>query len=88
MRWSDFRRSDNIEDRRSQGGMGAGGGYPIRGGHLGLGSIIVLLLISWVFGINPLALLGGAEILTNGDQYDQAPYAGAPGGGPATTGAP
>ena len=71
MRWNEFRRSDNIEDRRgTRGGFGfpGGGGVQIpigRGGGIGLGGIILLLILWLVFGINPV------EILNNG------------GGGPA-----
>ena len=46
MRYDDFRRSDDIEDRRGDGGgMGGGGGgfgLPMGGGGLGIGTIIVL----------------------------------------------
>ncbi len=69
MRYDDFRRSDDIEDRRddSGGGMGGGGiGLPMGGGGLGIGTIIVLGLISYAFGIDPRLLIGGAEILTEG----------------------
>ena len=49
MRYDDFRRSDNIEDRRGDdgGGMGGGGGFglPMGGGGLGIGTIIVLGLV-------------------------------------------
>jgi len=63
MRWDDFRRSDNIEDRRGQGGggfggFGGGGRMPFRLGNLSVGSIILILIFSWITGINPLALLG------------------------------
>jgi predicted metalloprotease len=75
MRYDDFRRSDDIEDRRSDdggmmGGGGGGMGLPI-GGGLGIGTIIVLGLISFAFGIDPRILIGGAEILTGGGS--QAP---------------
>ena len=69
MRYDDFRRSDDIEDRRddSGGGMGGGGiGLPMGGGGLGIGTIIVLGLISYAFGIDPRILIGGAEILNGG----------------------
>ena len=69
MRYDDFRRSDDIEDRRddSGGGMGGGGfGLPMGGGGLGIGTIIVLGLIGYAFGIDPRILIGGAEILTGG----------------------
>jgi len=70
MRYDDFRRSDDIEDRRddSGGGLGGGGlGLPIGGGGgLGIGTIIVLGLVGYAFGIDPRLLIGGAEILTGG----------------------
>jgi len=75
MRYDDFRRSDDIEDRRDDGGgmMGGGGGIglPMGGGGLGIGTIIVLGLIGYAFGIDPRILIGGAEILSGGGS--QAP---------------
>src|ERR1700739_143560 len=73
MRYDDFRRSDDIEDRRADGGGGASGGVgglglPMGGGGLGIGTIIVLGLIGYAFGIDPRILIGGAEILTRGGQ--------------------
>ena len=55
MRWDDFRRSDNVEDRRGQ---------MIRRGGLGLGTMAVLGLIAWGLGINPAVLIGGAEMVS------------------------
>src|ERR1043165_9084380 len=73
MRYDDFRRSDDIDDRRddSGGGMGGGGGgfgLPMGGGGLGIGTIIVLGLLGYAFGIDPRILIGGAEVLTGGSQ--------------------
>src|SRR5215468_10039529 len=70
MRYDDFRRSDDIEDRRDDGGGGMGGGMgiPMGGGGLGIGTIIVLGLLGYAFGIDPRILIGGAEILTGGSQ--------------------
>ena len=73
MRYDDFRRSDDIEDRRDEGGGGLGGGgggfgLPMGGGGLGIGTIIVLGLIGYAFGIDPRILIGGAEIITGGGQ--------------------
>jgi predicted metalloprotease len=72
MRYDDFRRSDDIEDRRDDsGGGGSGGGFGIPmggGGGLGIGTIIVLGLLGYAFGIDPRILIGGAEILTGGGQ--------------------
>src|ERR1700694_3475249 len=71
MRYDDFRRSDDIEDRRDDSGGGMGGGrfcLPMGGGGLGIGTIIVLGLVGYAFGIDPRILIGGAEILTGGGQ--------------------
>jgi predicted metalloprotease len=72
MRWEDFRRSDNIDDRRGEAG---GGRLRIPGGRggLGIGTIIVLGLVGWALGIDPRLLIGGAEILSGGGQSTQAP---------------
>ena len=53
MRMDDERESDNIEDRRGDGGGGLGFG----GGRLGLGSIAIALVASYFLGINPLTVL-------------------------------
>jgi predicted metalloprotease len=56
MKWEDQRQSDNVEDRRDQGG--GGGGFPIGGRQIGIGSVVIALLAGWIFGINPLTVLG------------------------------
>ncbi|MCW5705455.1 MAG: neutral zinc metallopeptidase [Bradyrhizobium sp.] len=69
MRYDDFRHSDNIDDRRGEDGGGMGGGrlgIPMGGGGLGIGTVIVLGLLGYAFGIDPRILIGGAEILTGG----------------------
>src|ERR1039458_10303217 len=70
MRYDDFRRSDDIQNRRDDsggGGLGGGGlGLPIGGGGLGIGTLIVLGLVGYAFGIDPRILIGGAQILTGG----------------------
>src|ERR1700710_516957 len=90
MRYDDFRRSDDIDDRRddSGGGMGGGGGFglPTGGGGLGIGTVIVLGLVGWAFGIDPRILIGGAEILTGGQQSPS--YQTDRRSAPAKTGAP
>ena len=54
MRWGDFRRSDNVEDR----GQGGGGGTPRLGGmRLTGGAIVVVVIASLLFGVNPLEML-------------------------------
>ena len=57
MRWGDMRRSQNVEDRT---GMGpARGGFGGGGMKIGLGGLILALIASLLFGINPLEMLGG-----------------------------
>ena len=65
--------SQNIEDRRGQGG-----GLGVGGGGLGVGAIIIVLVISYFTGISPQVLMSGAEMATrnSGAAYTQ----------PATTG--
>ena len=56
MRWRRGRRSDNIEDRRAQGGQGRrGGGLPIGGG--GVGMIVVALAAAYFLGVGPSVIL-------------------------------
>ncbi len=64
MRWDDFRTSSNVEDRR---------GIPGGAGGLGIGTVVVLGLIGWAFGIDPRILIGGAEMIANqgGSGYQQ-----------------
>jgi predicted metalloprotease len=67
MRLDDLDKSSNIEDRRGESGGGGGFGLPIGGGGLGIGTIVVLGLIGWALGIDPRLLIGGAEILSGGN---------------------
>jgi predicted metalloprotease len=76
MRWDDLPQSDNVEDRRGEGGAGggSGGGFPIGAGGLGIGGMVVLGLIGWALGIDPRLLIGGAEILTGNQPRYEQPY--------------
>ncbi|MCI4677078.1 neutral zinc metallopeptidase [Rhodoblastus acidophilus] len=74
MKWEDFRQSENIEDRRGDGPMMAGGGGS--SGHLGLGAIIVLGLIGYALGIDPRVLIGGAEMVSHMGGRSQQQQAG------------
>src|SRR5687767_6914706 len=57
MKWEGNRESDNVEDARGSGG--GGGGFRIGGGRgLSLGTVAVAVVAGWIFGINPLTLLG------------------------------
>ena len=75
MKWEGNRQSDNLEDRRGQG-MGGGGGLRLGGGRgIGLGTIVIALIAGWIFGINPLTVLG---ILGGGGAAPQAQVQQAP----------
>ena len=90
MRWEDFRRSDNVEDRREEDGgySGGGGGLPVGAGGLSIGTVVVLGLIGWALGIDPRLLIGGAEVLSGGGGGYQTPYDRRSGGGTRETGTP
>jgi len=59
MRWTPGGSSEDIEDRRDQGG-GGGGGFGFGGMHLGIGGIVILFILSLIFKQNFFSLLGGA----------------------------
>ncbi len=81
MRTDDFRPSDNVEDDRQL--SASRGGMPGGAGGLGIGTIIIIGLISWYFGIDPSALLNGAQILTGGSlSQDAGPAPPVPAGAP------
>ena len=70
MRWEGNEQSDNVEDRREGGG---GGGLHIGGRGIGIGTIAVALIAGWVFGINPLTVLG---LLSGGEPAPQVQQQG------------
>ena len=62
MRIDELPKSARIEDRR---------GIPGGRGGLGIGTVVVLALIGWALGIDPRALIGGAEMLVGGGEQQQ-----------------
>jgi predicted metalloprotease len=78
MKWEGHEQSSNVEDRRGQAGSG-GGMRRIGGGRgIGLGTIVIALVAGWIFGINPLTVLG---LISGGGgmeapQVQQAPAPG------------
>jgi hypothetical protein len=84
MRLDKMRRSSNVEDARGQraggGGMGGGG---LGGMKLGLGGIVLALIASWLFGIDPRVALGIVQV---GSAVTGAGGGGMPGAGSAPTG--
>jgi predicted metalloprotease len=68
MKWEGNRESDNVEDRRGDGG-GGGGGFGLGGRSIGIGTVVLALIGSYVFGVNPLTMLnllsgGGGPVPT------------------------
>jgi uncharacterized protein len=58
MKWEGNRESDNVEDRRGSGG----GGFGLGGRSIGIGTVVVALVASYLFGIDPgtvLSILSG-----------------------------
>lgn len=81
MRMDGQQESDNVEDVR--GSSGGGGGISFGGGRgIGLGTIAVALVAGWIFGINPLTVLGllsgggGAPVQQTAPGPAHAPPAG------------
>ena len=69
MKWEGNRESDNVEDRRSGGG---GSGF-IGGRSIGIGTIVIALVGGWIFGINPLTILGALGGGATPAQVQQGP---------------
>lgn len=71
MKWEGNRESENVEDRR---GVSGGGGGGFGGRSIGIGTIVIALVGGWIFGINPLTILG---VLSGGEgtptQVQQGP---------------
>ena len=61
MKWSDMRRSDNVEDSRGGSGRVPGGV-----GGASIGGIVIAVVAGLIFGVNPLEILslmqGGGEV--------------------------
>ena len=75
MRLDDEAESQNVEDRRG----GGGGGFRVGGGSIGIGTIIVALAASYFFGINPMTIINGAQVLHgNAPPQQQAAPSNAP----------
>ncbi len=87
MRWGDMRRSENVEDTSGR----RGGGTPMGGGgmRLGIGGIIIVLIVSVLFGVNPLEMLSGFEAgpapSQTAPRQPTPPQTAPPGYGPQTS---
>ena len=81
MRMDGQEESSNVEDARgSSGGRGGGGGGMRLGGGVGVGTIVIALVAGWIFGINPLTVLG---LLGGGGPEPMSQSAPGPGVGTA-----
>jgi len=58
MRWNPGGRSDDLEDRRDEGG----GGFNLGGRHIGIGGVLILLVLSLIFKRDFLSLVGGTGV--------------------------
>ncbi len=76
MRMDGQEESSNVEDVRGMGG--GGGGFSIGGRGLSIGSIVIAVIAGWIFGINPLALLGMVDGGGGGQVVQQQGPAPAP----------
>ena len=59
MKWEGNRESDNVDDRRGDGGGGSGGGssFGFGGRSIGIGTIAIALVGSYFLGISPITLI-------------------------------
>lgn len=64
MKWSDMRRSDNVEDTRGGSGRVPGGV-----GGASIGGVVIAVIAGLIFGVNPLEILS----LMQGGNVAQAP---------------
>ena len=76
MKLDDLRQSGNVEDRRGEsvGGGFGGGGAVFRTGGIGLGGLVLLLLASYLFGVDPMSFLSSDQSYSSGS----APTGSAP----------
>ena len=72
MKWRRARQSGNVEDRR---GLGGGFGGRRGGRGLGIGGVLVLLLLGWLLGVDPLTMLAQLEQAPGPAQHRHAPAA-------------
>jgi uncharacterized protein len=97
MRWRGERESENVEDRRDEGGGGFGSPFPgggglrfpgsggARGGGIGIVGLLILLGLMFFFGIDPRVIMQGGG--PGGDESN-FPDIRLPQSSPDTTGYP
>ncbi|MBU1236263.1 MAG: neutral zinc metallopeptidase [Gammaproteobacteria bacterium] len=65
MRLDNEQESANVEDRRGRG--------PMRAGSVGIGTIVLALVASYFFGLDPATVIGVATQMSGGGQVAQMP---------------
>ncbi len=65
MKWQGRQTSRNVEDRRG------GGGTARRAGGIGCGTIVIVLLLAFLFNADPSSILGGMEGMSGGGAISQ-----------------
>ncbi|WCT74314.1 zinc metallopeptidase [Sphingomonas naphthae] len=77
MRLDDYRTSDNVGEAGRGGGGGMGGGglglLFLIGSKFGIGGIIVVVIGMFIFGMNPLSLIGGGSQVGTSPQEQTTP---------------
>ncbi len=73
---TDGRESDHVEDRRGQ--RAGGGGMRMGAGKLGLGGVVIALIASVFFGVDPRLVMGVMEGMPSGAPQAQVPAGPAP----------
>jgi predicted metalloprotease len=81
MRWGDFRKSENVEDRGAGDGV-PGGGFGGGGMKIGGGAMVLLVIVGLLFGVNPLDMIGGGG---GGLPMQTQSHSAPPGYGPQQT---
>src|SRR5947209_11322989 len=65
MQWTPGGSSEDVEDRRDEGGGGGFGFGGFGGMHLGIGGTLLLLVLSFVFKTNLFSLFSGGPAVTH-----------------------
>lgn len=65
------RQSSNVDDRR---GQRSGRVFPVKAGGMGIGGLIILGLLTWIMGGNPLSVLNGSSgLMTDSETTEYVP---------------
>ncbi|WP_303633193.1 neutral zinc metallopeptidase, partial [uncultured Muribaculum sp.] len=65
MRLNGRRESNNVDDRRGQRRIG---GIPMKAGGMSIGAIVIVGILTWIMGGNPLEVLTGSSGMMGGQE--------------------